>query len=94
MAWINNKDAAKAPDGPVTEKAGKPKWYPVAGVTKLRDQVDNRWPKRDKRTDGIIGDAAHQARQSDHNPDSKGAVHALDLDKDLRGSKKIGRAHV
>lgn len=88
MAWIN-KDGSKAPapDKPVEEKASKPKWYPVAGITTLRGQVDKRWPTRDKRTDGILGDSAHAARISDHNPDSKGAVHALDLDKDLRGSK-------
>lgn len=58
-------------------------WRPVAGVTTLRDQVNKRWPKRDKRSDGIIGDKAHQARASDHNPDSRGYVHALDIDKDL-----------
>lgn len=58
-------------------------WRPVAGVTTLRDQVNKRWPKRDKRSDGIIGDKAHQARASDHNPDSRGYVHALDIDRDL-----------
>jgi len=32
--------------------------------------------------DGTIGDAAHAARQSDHNPDSNGVVHAFDLTHD------------
>lgn len=61
-------------------------WKPVAGVSVMRDQINKRWPDRDKRSDGILGDAAHSARQSDHNPDSRGFVHALDIDEDLRGS--------
>lgn len=62
-------------------------WKPVAGATVLRDQINRRWPDRDKRSDGILGDAAHSARTSDHNPDSRGLVHALDIDEDLKGSK-------
>ena len=62
-------------------------WKPVAGATVLRDQINKRWPDRDKRSDGILGDAAHSARISDHNPDSNGYVHALDIDEDLKGSK-------
>ena len=65
----------------------KKNWWPVAGIVTLREQTNKRWPNRDKRTDGNLGDQNHQDRPSDHNPDSKGAVHALDLDKDLRGSK-------
>jgi hypothetical protein len=56
----------------------------AAGVT-LRDQVNKRWPKRDKRSDGWIGDKAHSQRVSDHNPDRNGWVHAIDLDADLLG---------
>lgn len=52
-----------------------------AGVT-LREQVNQRWPNRDTSSDGWIGDAAHQDRESDHNPDAQGWVHALDIDKD------------
>lgn len=48
----------------------------------LFDELDVVWPNRDRRTDGWIGDAAHQATQSDHNPDSRGIVHAIDIDKD------------
>lgn len=54
----------------------------AAGGATLRSQVDKRWPLRDRRSDGWIGDAAHQARKSDHNPDARGIVHAIDLDKD------------
>lgn len=66
-------------------------WKPVAGITTLKRQVDSRWPNRDKRSDGILGDADHAARVSDHNPDGRGYVHALDIDEDLKGSKHDNR---
>lgn len=55
-----------------------------AGIT-LREQLNRRFPKRDKKSDGWIGDPSHQARgkASDHNPDSHGWVHALDIDEDF-----------
>jgi hypothetical protein len=59
----------------------------AAGVT-LRDQVNKRWANRDKRSDGWIGDSAHQARPSDHNPDRNGWVHAIDLDHDFFGPNR------
>ena len=55
----------------------------VAGGVTLRNQVNKRWVRRDKRSDGWLGDAAHKARVSDHNEDSRGLVHALDIDADL-----------
>jgi hypothetical protein len=63
-----------------------------AGVT-LRNQIDKRWPKRDKRSDGWIGDKAHQARVSDHNPDRNGWVHAIDIDHNMgkAGPDRQGR---
>lgn len=54
----------------------------AAGAATLRSQVDKRWPLRDRASDGWIGDASHQKRKSDHNPDARGIVHAIDLDKD------------
>lgn len=55
----------------------------VAAGVQLRKQVDKRWPRRDRKSDGWIGDPAHQARKSDHNPDARGWVHAIDIDADL-----------
>lgn len=54
----------------------------AAGVT-LRDQINKAWPKRDKSSDGWVGDADHQTRPSDHNPDSRGWVHAIDVDENM-----------
>lgn len=53
----------------------------------LRNQVNKRFPGRDKRSDGWIGDAAHQARKSDHNPDEHGVVYALDIDENFGKNK-------
>jgi hypothetical protein len=64
----------------------------TAGAT-FRDQLDKRFPKRDRRSDGWIGDAAHASRFSYHNPDRNGIVWALDVDENLgQGSWRNGRA--
>ena len=60
----------------------------AAGV-RLRKQVNNAYPDRDKSSDGWIADARHLAAgTSDHIPDSAGWVRALDLDRDLHGKPK------
>lgn len=48
----------------------------------LREQVNAKWPNRSKANDGWLGDSAHQARKSDHNPNSHGVVKALDITHD------------
>jgi hypothetical protein len=57
-------------------------WKLAAAAVTLRDQVNKRYPKRDRASDGTIGDQAHRRRISDHNPDKSGYVMALDLDED------------
>ena len=54
----------------------------------LREQVDDSYPDRDRRSDGWIGDVRHSARVSDHNPDEQGVVRAIDIDRDLAGVSK------
>lgn len=56
----------------------------VPCLVALRGEFNTRFPNRDKTSDGWIGDPAHQASKSDHNPDSRGLVHAIDVDEDLR----------
>jgi hypothetical protein len=63
----------------------------VAGGEVLRSQVNKRWVNRDKASDGWIGDSDHAARISDHNPDGRGYVHAIDIDEDFRGSENDTR---
>lgn len=61
-----------------------------AGVT-LRDQLNKRFPNRDKKSDGWIGDVRHQKNKgwgtngkgSYHNPDPDGWVHAIDVDENM-----------
>lgn len=51
----------------------------------LRNEINKRWPNRNKASDGWIGDTAHSNRVSDHNPDygvsgsRRGVVRALDI---------------
>jgi hypothetical protein len=74
----------------------------AASLAVLRDEVNRRWPDRDKSSDGWIGDAAHATRDSDHNPfiiDSNGVgvVRALDIDAGEGDNHEIGlwlAAHV
>ncbi len=57
-------------------------WHVAPSLKKLRDELNCKYPKRDKTSDGSIGDARHSASVSDHNPNSRRSVNALDIDKD------------
>ncbi len=54
----------------------------VPSLTALRAQINATWSNRDRESDGWVGDTSHSRRRSDHNPDTRGWVHALDVDKD------------
>ena len=55
----------------------------------LREQFDDTFLDRDRRSDGWIGDRKHQSRPtSDHNPDENGIVRAIDVDRDVHKSGK------
>ncbi len=56
--------------------------YLAPSLAVLRAELNARWPHRDRASDGWIGDDRHQATKSDHNPNSRGSVNALDVDED------------
>lgn len=53
-------------------------WRLAKSLAALRGEVDARWPERSKISDGTLGDPAHAARVSDHNPNAAGVVRAFD----------------
>jgi Rad3-related DNA helicase len=60
-------------------------WRLARSLDVLRAEVNAAAPSRSKRSDGTIGDAAHRATWSDHNPNASGVVCALDLTHDPAG---------
>jgi hypothetical protein len=48
----------------------------------ILDQATALHPQRSTASDGTLGDQLHASRQSDHNPDGNGVVHAADLTHD------------
>jgi hypothetical protein len=63
-------------------------WRLNPALSAFRSAVDVRYPDRDKKSDGTIGDKAHQTRKSDHNQDADGSVDAWDMDVELNGRGK------
>lgn len=63
-------------------------WFAAPVIFELLDEVNTLFPHRDHSSDGIIGDASHQARASEHNPcwtcagKNYGIVRAVDIDID------------
>lgn len=50
-------------------------------LKQLAKEVAPGFPRKDT-SDGWIGDSQHSTRTSDHNPDPRGIVHAIDIDID------------
>lgn len=59
-----------------------PAAFSVPALTQLLHEIDAMSPDRDRSFDGWIGDAAHAARHSDHNPEPDGSVDARDFTHD------------
>ena len=60
----------------------------------LREQIDDDYPDRDRKSDGWIADARHLAKgNSDHIPQN-GIVRAIDIDADLAAHKEEAYALV
>ena len=57
----------------------------------LRSQINALAPNRSKASDGWIGDPAHAARKSEHNPNAAGVVRALDITHDPRNGVDAGK---
>ncbi len=57
-------------------------WRLAKSLETLRSQVNAMAPNRSKDSDGSIGDAAHAATKSEHNPNAAGVVRAIDITHD------------
>ncbi len=75
-------------------------WVRTRGLTTFVGEVNETFPGRDRKSDGSVGDLAHQTSPSGHNPDrtglaeykdgdAKNEVRAVDVDKDLRPGSGI-----
>ena len=66
-------------------------WSLAPSLIVLRDQINTAAPGRNKKKDGTIGDAAHAAGVSEHNPNAQGVVRAMDITCDPRNGVDCGK---
>jgi hypothetical protein len=65
-------------------------YFLAPSLVAFRNEINAKWPNRDKSSDGWIGDPSHAARVSSHNPlwsapgKWSGVVRAIDVDVDDR----------
>lgn len=57
--------------------------HPTAFPLSVLSQASRICPNRRTSSDGICGDQAHSERESDHNPDSRGIPHAVDISESM-----------
>ncbi len=57
-------------------------WRLAKSLIQLRSQINIAYPKRDKKSDGSVGDLRHSELVSDHNPNRQGVVCAIDITHD------------
>lgn len=57
-------------------------WYLAESLETFKAQINEKYPNRDKASDGTIGDESHSHTESDHNPNEYGAVCAIDITHD------------
>lgn len=76
-------------------------WTLAPSLKKLFAEINARWPNRDRTSDGSIGDAAHSARESQHNPNRDpsdsipdGTVTAIDVDSTSIDANALIRAAI
>lgn len=65
-------------------------WHVAPALDKLLAQINALAPSRSKASDGSIGDTAHQAGTSDHNPEN-GEVDARDFTHDPRNGADMNQ---
>ena len=65
--------------------------YLSKAAVQLREQIDDCFPDRSRKSDGWIASAQHQMRSkvSDHNPLKSGEVCAIDITADLGAAEGI-----
>lgn len=56
-------------------------WHLAPSLVRFRVWNRAKWPNQNNAGDGSIGDASHAARKSDHNPNVRRSVNAIDEDE-------------
>lgn len=77
--------SGELPELPEVPEGARSTWRPARSLLALRNEINHRWPNRDKRTDGFIGDANHCGPgrpPSEHCVNAAGVVRAFDIDSD------------
>ena len=65
------------------------RWIVAPSLVTLHREITARWVDRSIKSDGTIGDVAHQGRGSAHNPDRQGIVRARDWDSRDKSGRQI-----